>query len=396
MPLPGDYCQNFDQRQPHHMAWLMAVLERLHQLDPHALDRDGDLYPLWMPVTVQQPAGSWLAPAQAIVAEFEGCRLESYHCPVGVWTIGYGATGPGIDPGVRWTQQQCEQRLNEDLLRFHSGLVDLWPAIAEWPGHQAAALVSWAFNVGLGAVKSSTLLAMLRAGQDPQMVVPQQLPRWNKADGAELPGLTRRRAAEVALFQGGGTAPPLAPPPVPVKPASSVLLTVPYEFQNDNKSGTGYRECFSSSCAMVARFYGKVGSDDEYNRIRAKFGDTTDATAQVDALRSLGLTASALRTNGNAARLEQLLQAGRPVPVGWLHKGPISKPSGGGHWSVVIGFDERSFIHNDPNGEADMVGGGYVSTAAAAGRGVAYSRLNWLRRWMVDGQATGWYLDVSA
>ena len=60
-------------------------------------------------------------------------------------------------------------------------------------------------------------------------------------------------------------------------PPKQVVLSVPYEWQRDNKSGSGSRECFSSSAAMVAKFYGKVGSDDEYNGIRARYGDTTDS-----------------------------------------------------------------------------------------------------------------------
>jgi hypothetical protein len=87
------------------------------------------------------------------------------------------------------------------------------------------------------------------------------------------------------------------------------------------------------------------------------------------------------------------LEAGRPVMVGWLHKGPVGAPTGGGHWSVVIGATSGAFIHNDPNGEADMVNGGYLNHAKGAG--IAYSRKNWLRRWEVDGPGTGWAMLVS-
>lgn len=200
------------------------------------------------------------------------------------------------------------------------------------------------------------------------------------------------RAALVAARAGIlGAAAPVAPkiavpaqqPPVakpaPVKRPTSVLLKVAAEFQNDNASGTGYRECFSSSCAMLARFHGKVKSDDEYNKIRAKFGDTTDANAQIKALESLGLIAE-LSKNNSFKDLEDVLIEGDPVATGWLHKGPISKPSGGGHWTVAIGFNPTSIIFNDPNGEADMVKGDYVSRGKA-GAGVAYSRKNWERRW---------------
>ena len=165
-------------------------------------------------------------------------------------------------------------------------------------------------------------------------------------------------------------------------------LNVKWQSQLDNKTGTGYRECFSSSCAMLAMFWGKVVNDDQYNAIRAKYGDTTDAQAQLAALRSLGLKAD-FATNGTPAVLEREIDAGRPVAVGWLHKGPVSAPTGGGHWSVVIGYTAAAWIQNDPNGEALLVQGGY--TANTKGAGMVYSRKNWNPRWMPGGSG-GWYL----
>jgi ABC-type bacteriocin/lantibiotic exporter with double-glycine peptidase domain len=167
---------------------------------------------------------------------------------------------------------------------------------------------------------------------------------------------------------------------------------VPYEYQNDNASGTGYRECFSSSCAMIARYHGKVKNDDQYNAIRAKFGDTTDSQAQLAALRSLGLQARFV-TNAAPGLLELELKNGKPVAVGWLHHGPAQSPSGGGHWSVVIGFTAEHWILNDPNGEADLVNGGYVKNTGGAG--IKYSKERFNRRWMPDGASTGWALLVK-
>lgn len=168
-------------------------------------------------------------------------------------------------------------------------------------------------------------------------------------------------------------------------------LPVAYEYQNDNASGTGYRECFSSSCAMIARFYGKVRNDDEYNKIRARYGDSTDASAQVRALASLGLQPRFV-TNATPDLLEREINAGRPVAVGWLHKGPANRPTGGGHYSVVIGYNSDALIHNDPNGEADLMNGGYANHSK--GKGVVYSRKNWLPRWQVEGLGSGWALLV--
>jgi len=170
------------------------------------------------------------------------------------------------------------------------------------------------------------------------------------------------------------------------------VLAVPYQSQLDNASGKGYRECFSSSCAMLAMFYKKVVGDDTYNVVRAKYGDTTSAQAQLAALRSLGLRAD-FRTDGTVAALRREIDEGRPVAVGWLHKGPVSAPSGDGHWSVIIGVDEKgNWIHNDPNGEASLVGGGY--TTNRNGAGVVYSRKNWEPRWRPGGSG-GWYLTCA-
>ena len=167
-------------------------------------------------------------------------------------------------------------------------------------------------------------------------------------------------------------------------------LVVPYFSQRDNASGQGNRECFSSSCAMVAAYYGKVKSDDEYNVIRARFGDTTNADAQVKALQSLGLKASFI-TDGTEMLLQNEIKEGRPVPVGWLHHGSASAPTGGGHWSVITGFNSQSYIHNDPYGKADVINGGYAS--ANGGKNVSYNKANWLPRWRVNGTG-GWAILV--
>ena len=166
-------------------------------------------------------------------------------------------------------------------------------------------------------------------------------------------------------------------------------LHVKWQSQLDN-GPTGYRECFSSSCAMLSMYWGKVANDNAYNAVRAKYGDSTSAEAQLAALRSLGLKAD-FRTDGNAASLEREIDAGRPVAVGWLHHGPVSAPRGGGHWSVVIGYPPArdAWIMNDPNGEARLVEGGY--TPNTNGAGLRYSRRNWNPRWMVGGSG-GWYL----
>ena len=209
--------------------------------------------------------------------------------------------------------------------------------------------------------------------------LPHQLAAWNGLQET----LTVKQVEDFAeLYRAA----PAAKPSPFANP-----LKVLWQSQLDNKSGTGYRECFSSSCAMLAMHWNKVANDDAYNAIRSKYGDSTDAQAQLLALRSLGLKAN-FHTDGTPAKLEAEIDAGRPVAVGWLHHGPVSGPSGGGHWSVVTGYTAAAWIQNDPNGEASLVGGGY--TGNTKGAGVIYSRKNWNPRWMPGGTG-GWYLTCA-
>ena len=174
-------------------------------------------------------------------------------------------------------------------------------------------------------------------------------------------------------------------------PTTTNPLDVPYQSQNDNASGTGYRECFSSSCAMVAMYYGKIENDDAYNLVRQQYGDSTDAQAQLRALRSLGLEANFI-TNGNTSDIRDAIDAGRPVPVGWLHHGSASAPSGGGHYSVIVGYTDTAWIVNDPNGEANLSAGGYTNNLDGSNQ--SYSFKNFNPRLVVEGEGSAWFMDI--
>jgi len=170
------------------------------------------------------------------------------------------------------------------------------------------------------------------------------------------------------------------------------ILEVPYQSQLDNVSGTGYRECFSSSCAMLAMFHGKIENDDKYNQIRMLYGDSTDPMAQESALREIGLDPR-FRTNCEKKTLIGEIDQGRPVAVGWLHYGPPSAPTGGGHWSVVVGYDDTGFFMHDPNGDANLVSGGYLPSLD--GECLHYSFKNWLPRWAFPNPYNGWAMIVT-
>ncbi|MEM6453267.1 MAG: lysozyme [Cyanobacteria bacterium P01_D01_bin.105] len=133
-----------------------------------------------------------------LIKSFEGLRLNAYRDAVGIWTIGYGTTR-GVQPGMEISEEQAELFLQEDLTRFEQAINSA--VTAKINDNQFAALVSFTYNVGSGALRSSTLLKLLN-GQEHVRSVADQFPRWNRAGGRVLAGLTRRRNAERALFLG--------------------------------------------------------------------------------------------------------------------------------------------------------------------------------------------------
>lgn len=132
----------------------------------------------------------------AFIAGFEGLRLNAYQDVGGVWTIGVGHTG-GVKRGQSITREQAMTLLRRDV-RFAEDAVHRYVSVG-LNQHRYNALVSFVFNVGAGAFKSSTLLRNLNAGDYGQ--VPSQLLRWNKVDGKPVTGLTRRRKAEGDLWK---------------------------------------------------------------------------------------------------------------------------------------------------------------------------------------------------
>lgn len=141
---------------------------------------------------------------------------------------------------------------------------------------------------------------------------------------------------------------------------------------------------------MLAMYWRKTGSDDQFSKVRARFGVTTSPAAQVHALRALGLKAD-FWTNGRRQDLENEIRGGRPVAVGWLHKGRVSQPTGGGHWSVIVGLESPEFFRmHDPFGEPLLRSGGHLP--GSHGAAVLCSWTGFLPRWEVEGPRTGWYL----
>ncbi len=145
----------------------------------------------------------------ALVKAFEGCEraigngnFTTYYDSVGVMTEGWGHTNlgnvpPHIAQGDVWTQAQCDSALVNDMARFNGDVIRLFPRYKLQP-YQFAALVSFDFNTG--ALGRSSIPHKINAGNLPEAM--DTLLLYNHAGGQVLAGLTRRRRAEMLMFDG--------------------------------------------------------------------------------------------------------------------------------------------------------------------------------------------------
>lgn len=181
--------------------------DEVKQLD-HALDRALDLVDGDDAATSGTPLRRIGPDGISLIKQFEGCSkklgdgmVEAYPDPGtggDPWTIGWGATGAGIGPGTRWTQTQCDTRLEADLLRYSAEVAF---AIGDAPTTplQFDALVSFHYNTGAIAKATLTRKHVARdfAG------AAREFDRWCYAGGRVMKGLVRRREAESALYRRG-------------------------------------------------------------------------------------------------------------------------------------------------------------------------------------------------
>ncbi len=115
------------------------------------------------------------------------------------WTIGWGSTGKNIKPNTIWTADKAEEALDEDVLKFMLGVLELSPGLVNEPYRRLSALTSFAYNCGLRNYKISTLRKKVNEKDWEEAYF--QIQKWNKAAGRVLPGLTRRRLAEANLLR---------------------------------------------------------------------------------------------------------------------------------------------------------------------------------------------------
>jgi GH24 family phage-related lysozyme (muramidase) len=422
----SNYVSHYDPAKSYHRAWLQAVLDRLVALDPAALAEGSELRDLWKAAVqtktpkAQTPEAqaphAWpekpatvtaLPPAVAValplVKEFEGCRLTAYPDPetgAEPWTIGWGSTayadGRPVRQGDRINQQQADALLHTRLMHDATELAAALPP-ESWQAlnvNQRAALISFSYNCGpywFGSPGYTTLSRHLRNQAWEQ--VPAALLLYVNPGGPSEAGLRRRRKAEAALWN----AKPAEAGAMPSAPAvlrhPNPLVGVPRFQQRDSAQlAQRDRSCFSSSCATLLEAI-KPGTlkgangDDQYLAAVQRFGDTTDANAQLRALAHYGVTARLVQ-NADFQLLEQQIARGIPVPCGYIHRGPVQRPTGSGHWLIVYGHTPTHLVVNDPWGEPDLIHG---TTLNAKGMGLRFSRLNFGKRWMVEPIGGGAY-----
>jgi len=137
-----------------------------------------------------------------LIKQFEGCKLKAYKCPAGLNTIGFGLTfypdGTKVKEGDVITQQQAEEYFNavvDDFAKQVDVLVK-----SNVTANNFSAIVSFAYNVGIGNLKNSTLLKKVNANPK-DATIPAEFRKWVRANGEVLKGLVRRRDAEAKLYE---------------------------------------------------------------------------------------------------------------------------------------------------------------------------------------------------
>ena len=136
--------------------------------------------------------------ACALARRWEGLRLVAYKCPAGIWTVGYGHTGPDVVEGVSITAERAEVLLRTDMAVALSAAIVLCPSLSNGPAGRLAAIADFVFNLGSGRLKASTLRRKIN--DNDWDAVPGELRKWVYGGGKKLPGLILRREAEIACL----------------------------------------------------------------------------------------------------------------------------------------------------------------------------------------------------
>lgn len=138
-----------------------------------------------------------------LIKSFEGCRLQSYQDSGGVWTIGWGATGPDIKQGTVWTQDQADKDVVTRVQKLEDKLTILLTRNS-LSQDQVSSLTSLSYNVGIEAVSTSTLLKLVNSGDD--LGATHVFLSWDHVNKKEDKGLLIRRLNEALIYIKGSHA----------------------------------------------------------------------------------------------------------------------------------------------------------------------------------------------
>lgn len=145
-----------------------------------------------------QITDGWLAVCLTLTKRWEGCSLEAYWDAIGgVWTIGYGATGPHITKGTVWTQAQCDQDLTARLSLLGDEVDGAMEGVV-LNDNQKAAIVDFCYEEGIGRFLKSSVLMYLKEKDFKEAM--ERILLYDKAGGVDVAGIENRRKAEVSLF----------------------------------------------------------------------------------------------------------------------------------------------------------------------------------------------------
>ena len=232
------------------------------------------------------------------------------------------------------------------------------------------------------------------------------LERWqNYRDQPQQVAAVRALHAAITALNGGAQildeqapwarqfsqkpAPVPTPKPRPKK-TGTVALTLPF-FDQTNDGPEGWRHCQSSSIAMNLAYLGVAGIKDDldYLKVVQRHGDSTEQAAHAAALAELKAPGRFI-SSCSVERAKAELDRGFGLAFGILHHGPVSAPSGGGHYIAIRGYDASGWLVHDPYGELDLVRGGLARQGQGAGRYQHYSFANTNPRWLLEGPSSGW------
>jgi GH24 family phage-related lysozyme (muramidase) len=204
-----------------------------------------------------------------LLKKFEGCKLKAYRCPADVCTIGYGHTSaagaPVVSDGMTITQAEADAILRQDLIKYERSVQDL--VKVDLTQNQFDVLVDFAYNAGVGNLKSSTMLKKVNAGD--LDAVPAELMKWTKGGGKVLPGLVRRRQAAGAWWTANAK---------PVTPEQTFDHEQEHRLEPDAPRQRTMVDSKQGNAALLTAGLGSVGVAKE---IAAQAKDASDVMDQM-------------------------------------------------------------------------------------------------------------------